>query len=988
MPRAPAIPRDSSADEPIVHKPPPRAPVRARLRHCARSPPYGEHAAAGRKGNKKVSNAPTQCPSQTTSNNTTWVLPQQTPEEMPRKARAGLGSGASLPTKERALFTRLIQEYEGKKYKLGLKTADAILKKHPEHGETLCMKGLIVATTGDRQAGLELARQGVRRDLTSFISWHALGILNRMDKNYDEAIKCYAQALRIEGGTNINLIRESGYMHMQSRNYRPLIDGRITLLRIQPHIRSNWAGLAAAYHLSGDLQQAEKVLAHWESSCRDVPERNYEHSEMLLYRATILFEAKRYNETIAYLSDALVKIVDKRAARTLIAKALLELRELDKAEPTWRALVAENQEDRDFVAGWVQSKDAKLAPTTAEGSDKTASVLRELQQLYPHSQTAKRMELAYAAGPQFAEALENYLARALTKGVPSIFADLKALLSDEAKRRTIECIALALLHKYSPSISPNEPPSSYLWTLYFIAQYYSHTGAANVALSYIDSAIAHTPTLPELHMTRARILKRAGALEAASLGMEDARLLDGQDRFLNSKDAKYKLRVGEFEEAERVMGLFTKPDAVSPLFDLLEMQALWFILKEGLCYQSHRQLNLALKRYSQTKKIFEDHWDDQLDFHSYCIRKFTLRDYADMCRWEDGIRGHRFYIEACLGMIDIYLATHDDPSSMSQRHALVGVEANGNGLSEAQKKEAKRLKKAELKKKEEEKKQAAAATAAAAAAAKKQSSTEDEEINAPPSDTDPEGWGLLQRQDPLAEVGRLLRILHLHAASEPRVWLSTFEYALRDNNWLLCARALRKATDLLGGLSSSSYNGPALSGRLHVARLQLFKRMPDLASAPEAVRAGIEAALGTSQDLQPPDGVHIDRLNDDFFQRTADAVSYSRAKLALGGAAEDEAAKFVLLQVPVTPGAKLSTLLEAYRLLAGQSLMAPKFQTPASAQQLEEYRSKAHALVPLAEEFMTKQQRAQARETRIQQRRDWEPKPDSRDGTPAVAGQV
>lgn len=189
---------------------------------------------------------------------------------MPPKGKVNV-AGGSLPTKERALFTRLLQEYETKKYRLGLKTADAILKKHPDHGETLCMKGLILASLGDRTAGLDLARQGVRKDLTSFISWHALGILNRMDKNYEESIKCYAQALRIEGGTNLNLIRESSYMHVQSRNFTPLIDQRITLLRMQPHIRSNWAALATAYHLDGQLKEAENVMAQWEHTCRVSP---------------------------------------------------------------------------------------------------------------------------------------------------------------------------------------------------------------------------------------------------------------------------------------------------------------------------------------------------------------------------------------------------------------------------------------------------------------------------------------------------------------------------------------------------------------------------------------------------------------------------------------------------------------------------------------------------------------------------------------------
>ena len=49
-----------------------------------------------------------------------------------------------LGTRERSLFARLIQEYETKKYKLAVKTADAILAKAPEHGETVAIKGLVL----------------------------------------------------------------------------------------------------------------------------------------------------------------------------------------------------------------------------------------------------------------------------------------------------------------------------------------------------------------------------------------------------------------------------------------------------------------------------------------------------------------------------------------------------------------------------------------------------------------------------------------------------------------------------------------------------------------------------------------------------------------------------------------------------------------------------------------------------------------------------
>lgn len=78
------------------------------------------------------------------------------------------------------------------------------------------------------------------------------------------------------------------------------------------------------------------------------------------------------------------------------------------------------------------------------------------------------------------------------------------------------------------------------------------------ALSLIDIALAHTPTLPELHTCKARIYKRVGDLYGAVHSVEEARLLDGQDRFLNTKSAKYLLRAGLIAEAEKVLGLFTK----------------------------------------------------------------------------------------------------------------------------------------------------------------------------------------------------------------------------------------------------------------------------------------------------------------------------------------------------------------------------------------------------------------------------------------------
>jgi hypothetical protein len=54
------------------------------------------------------------------------------------------GRGRPLPKKEADAFKNVIKYYESKQYKKGLKNADAILRRYPDHGETLCMKGLIV----------------------------------------------------------------------------------------------------------------------------------------------------------------------------------------------------------------------------------------------------------------------------------------------------------------------------------------------------------------------------------------------------------------------------------------------------------------------------------------------------------------------------------------------------------------------------------------------------------------------------------------------------------------------------------------------------------------------------------------------------------------------------------------------------------------------------------------------------------------------------
>ena len=138
---------------------------------------------------------------------------------------------------------------------------------------------------------------------------------------------------------------------------------------------------------------------------------------------------------------------------------------------------------------------------------------------------------------------------------------MKALYVDKERQQAIENLVGSLREEYSPSSpSPDADvePTTYLWTLYFLAQHYSYLSQHSKALSLLDVALKHTPTLPELHMFKARVLKRNGDYLGAARCLNDARLLDGQDRFLNTKCGKYMLRAGMVDEANAVFGMFTK----------------------------------------------------------------------------------------------------------------------------------------------------------------------------------------------------------------------------------------------------------------------------------------------------------------------------------------------------------------------------------------------------------------------------------------------
>ena len=74
---------------------------------------------------------------------------------------------------------------------------------------------------------------------------------------------------------------------------------------------------------------------------------------------------------------------------------------------------------------------------------------------------------------------------------------------------------------------------------------------------------------------------------------------------------------------------------------LFEMQCMWYETECGESYLRQRKYGRALKKLLAVDKHFADITEDQFDFHTYCIRKMTLRTYVKMLRLEDQLYGHK-----------------------------------------------------------------------------------------------------------------------------------------------------------------------------------------------------------------------------------------------------------------------------------------------------------------------------------------------------------
>ncbi|KAG0142562.1 hypothetical protein CROQUDRAFT_662352 [Cronartium quercuum f. sp. fusiforme G11] len=772
-----------------------------------------------------------------------------------------------LSPQDQTIFKKILHQYEEKQYSAALLNCNELLSRYPDHGETTAMAGLLHHSLQDKQKGYALVRAGIKADLKSHIVWHVYGIITRADQNYAEAVKSYGQALRLEP-ENSSILRDLAVLQIQMRMYGAYVESRWRMLRFNKRSRTAWISLAVAYALNEQADAAIEVLDAMEGfEVTYEPERCFERSELVLFRAAITSPPA---QALEYLEGHSTLVLDRPAYLLARARLLTELGRAEAAEWAWLDLLDGNSESRAYLEGYT---------ATRTGQRSVLDVLTDLLQRYPDSKLIQRTILDHANGEHFERELETYLSTRLSKGIPSVFNDLKPLLSDPIKANVIRTVAERLRSDFESVTETDSSPSAYLWVLHFLAQLYSsrHFGLTTEALEVAQLAIQHTPTLPDLYLSLAHVYKRAGAYTKAAETLRVARELDGQDRYLNSKCAKYILRSIRSEteresqaklltECRRLAGLYTRKDAPDPVSDLVDMQAIWYVIEEAEVGVRVGDWGVALKRFHQIVDIFRQWEEDQYDFHVYCMRKSTLRTYNALLGFEDTLYSHPQYFRAVSQAIKIYLTLHDrrcsnendegpkiptefgilappEPNESTESQLGNGTTAiNGTVEAGMSKKALKKAKMVETKAKA----QAALEAKRAMSKMKGQDGAATTTAPAPevvqkPKDDDPIGEKLVKTDRPLELASELLKPMEVRLGQgrqkevEMEVWILRFEIELRRDKPLLALRALLKARASV----------EAIKPKIFLAMSDLQKKMETREGGveKEVVSTGLESLL-------------------------------------------------------------------------------------------------------------------------------------------------
>lgn len=653
--------------------------------------------------------------------------------------------------------------------------------------------------------------------------------MHRSDRNYNEAIKAYKQALRIDP-ENLQILRDLSFLQVQMRDLDGFVSSRNQLLNLKSNFKNNWMAFALARHLAGDLDGAVKVIDTYLSTLSEGSSelgRCFESSELALYRNSILAEKpENYKAALDHLGVVEGIVVDRGAWLMKRAEYELQLQDFAAARTSALMMMARGMTENYAIHSlymcailklsgsvWEEASQLKGTRTLANMivlSDEQKEALRdayssELILSFPKSHAVQRIPFSFMGIDDLCIALEDRCRREIVRGVPSLYAELLShvLIEENGRyrkptdpieikshplfRRLLDIIDgfianLESSSKFAPSDETEQEPSVLVWAWFLRAALCEVAAEFTEGLKLIDKCMEKDSSIVDVYELKARLLKAAGDIAAASECLDTGRKLDLSDRYINNQTTKYLLQAGREEEALKRISLFTRHEG-KPEQNLYDMQCSWYELELAECLLRKRERGKSLKKFFAVGKHFEDFNEDQFDFHGYCLRKVTLRAYVNVLRYEDVIYGQAYFCRAAAGIIGIYLHLADNPNKEEEE------EPDYSTMTAAERKRAKAIARKKKKKAgaEKEKKDEQARKGTNGEKGKQGKNDKPSFI-----DEDPNGEELLKK-DPLDEANKFSSLLAMHAPKEIATWISRYDVGIRRGKVLICLQALHKA---------------------------------------------------------------------------------------------------------------------------------------------------------------------------------------------------
>jgi len=289
------------------------------------------------------------------------------------------------------------------------------------------------------------------------------------------------------------------------------------------------------------------------------------------------------------------------------------------------------------------------------------------------------------------------------------------------------------------------------------------------------------------------------------------------------------------------------------------MQCMWYEIEAAQAYHRSEQYGDALKKCIEIDRHFAEINEDQFDFHTYCMRKMTLRAYVGLLRLEDILKSHRFYFAAARIAILIYLRLHDKPLGPKSKSRNADDLSSNLTPSELRKLKTKERKAAQKKQNGSDHHKGGGGAKNHIANKENQNASESNK-NASNAGSDLPNMEKLipdkleRPEDPLGEAIKFLTPLQTLAKNVIETHLLAFEVHLRKNKPLLMLQSLKRTYNLLNNpdaLKAAAFNNKytntdvaysrAVFNRQLIHFCQVCSSQRD--SLPEAVNQVIDSEL-------------------------------------------------------------------------------------------------------------------------------------------------